>query len=154
MEDEMLKTAWNRALRKLTRKDRTTSEIHSDLVDQGFSSDIVSATLTRLRELRFLDDERYAAAFTRLQGTRGKGPAVIRMKLRQKGITLSTEEIVKIVEEAQGRDDLARAIEIIERRYPGFREDRTIGKKAYEALVRRGFSFELARKAVLSSPSS
>lgn len=142
--------AWNLALRKISRKDRTSQEIRLFLAQSGFASSIVEDTLRRMVEYKFLDDARYAAAFTRLQGQRGKGPAVIRMKLKQKGLVLTDAEIVRIVEEAQGRDDLARAIEIVERRYPGFREDRSIGKKAYEALVRRGFSFELARKAILS----
>lgn len=143
--------AWNLALRKLSRKERTSREIQVFLEDRGFASAIVEATLAKLLELRFLDDRRYAEAYVRLQGARGKGPAVIRSKLRQKGLVLTAEEIVRIVEEAQGRDDFARALEITERRYPGFREDRAVGKKAYEALVRRGFSFELARKVVLSS---
>ena len=143
--------AWNQALRKLSRKDRTSQEIRLFLADRGFESSVVETTIQKLFSLRFLDDQRYAAAYTRLQGSRGKGPAVIQLKLRQKGLTLSKDEIVRIVEDAQGRDDFARAIEIIERRYPGFRDDRAIGKKAYEALVRRGFSFELARKAVFSS---
>lgn len=146
--------AWDLALRKLSRKERTSREIRDFLADRGFEPPVVEATLTRLFELKFLNDDRYAAAFARLQGSRGKGPAVIRMKLKQKGLVLSKDEIVRIVEEAQGRDDLSRAIEIIERRYPGFRSDRAIGKKAYEALVRRGFSFELARKAVTSKSES
>ena len=150
MTREPAAEAWNTALRNLSRKERTSQEIRLFLTDRGFESDIIESTIKRLLELRFLDDERYAAAFTRLQGSRGKGPAVIRMKLKQKGLVLSKDEIVRIVEEAQGRDDLSRAIEIVERRYPGFRKDRLIGKKAYEALVRRGFSFELARKAILS----
>lgn len=142
--------AWNLALRKISRKDRTSQEIRLFLAKAGFESAIVEGTIRRMFEYQFLDDGRYAAAFTRLQGQRGKGPAVIRMKLKQKGLVLSDAEIVRIVEEAQGRNDLARAIEIVERRYPGFRDDRAIGKKAYESLVRRGFSFELARKAILS----
>ncbi|MBS1963503.1 MAG: RecX family transcriptional regulator [Bdellovibrionales bacterium] len=142
--------AWNLALRKISRMDRTSQEIRLFLAKSGFESSVVENTIRRMFEYAFLDDGRYAAAFTRLQGQRGKGPAVIRMKLKQKGLVLSDAEIVRIVEEAQGRDDLARAIEIIERRYPGFRDDRAVGKKAYEALVRRGFSFELARRAILS----
>ena len=127
--------AWETALRKLSRKDRTSREIRELLDQLGYSGEIVESTIARLTELRFLDDDRYSAAFTRLQGSRGKGPAAIRSKLVRKGLVLSEEAISRIVEEAQGQDDLSRAIEIVERRYPGCREDRSIGKKAYDALV-------------------
>lgn len=142
--------AWNRALRKLSRKERTSLEIRTDLKDQGYAEEVVEKILVKLILHRFIDDARYAESYSRLQGSGGKGPAVIRTKLRQKGLNLTIEEISRIVFEAQGRDELTRAIELIERRYPNFRNNRATAKKAYETLIRRGFSFQTARNAVQS----
>lgn len=142
-----IESAWNEALRKLSRRERTSQEIREFLESRRYEMEVIQQTITLLVEKRYLDDRRYAEAFTRLQGSRGKGPNVIRRKLKLKGLDLSDLEISEIIEAAQGKTELERAREIVERRYPEFREDLRIAQKAYQALIRRGFSFSIAREA-------
>ena len=140
--------AFHDALRKLARRERTTGEIREYLESREHPVDIIEETIALLVQRRYLDDRRYAEAFTRLQGSREKGPTVIRQKLKAKGILLGDSEISIIVEAAQGKSDLERAREIVEKRYPDFSTDLKVAQKAYLALVRRGFSYSIAREVV------
>lgn len=142
--------AFQVALKKLARREQSTLEIREFLRRRNFSAAAIDAALARLKDLRYLDDRRYAEALTRAVAARGKGPRAILAKLRSKGVSLSVEEISSLVEAAQGKGDLERAREIVERRYPDFQNDAAEAKRAYDALVRRGFSFEIARRALKS----
>jgi regulatory protein len=140
--------AFQAALRKLTRREQSTLEVRTFLRRREFPESAIEFALGRLKELRYLDDRRYAEALTRAVAARGKGPRAIQAKLRSKGVALTAEEITELVEAAQGKGDLERAREIVERRYPDFQSDASEAKRAYDALIRRGFSFEIARRAL------
>lgn len=140
--------AWNSALKKLAKRERASSDIRKHLESLDCDSEIIESVLRELIEKKWLDDERFSRALVRYQGGRGKGPSYIQRKLREKGLFLKPSEIQQIVEEAQGKTEIERAREIIERKYPNYLSDLKEKKKAFEALVRRGFSFETAKHAV------
>jgi regulatory protein len=146
--DSAYSLAYADALRRVSRREHSRLELEKALLRQGHEVSVIRDVLSRLEELRYVDDQRFAQALTRAQGARGKGPAYILQKLKAKGVSLSVEQIRAIVEEREGRSELERAHEIVQRRYARYREDPAIAKRAFDALVRRGFSFEVARQVL------
>ncbi len=95
-----------------------------------------------------IDDLRYARVIARAQAARGKGPRYVQAKLKTKGVKIETRELTRIIEEISGQDEFSRAQEIVERRYPNHAEDRKERKRAFDGLIRRGFSMDTVRKCL------
>jgi SOS response regulatory protein OraA/RecX len=110
---------------------REAAEVVADLVRSGL-----------------IDDRRYARIIARSQASRGTGPRYVQQKLKMKGVKIDVRELQTLLEETSGQDELSRAREIVERRYPQFAEDIKERKRAWDALLRRGFSMETVRKCL------
>lgn len=136
------------ALRRLSVREYSTHELALYLEKKDFSSADVAEVLAELVRRKFIDDARYARIVARYQASRGKGPAYIRQKLRVKGVDLDLTEIREITVETTGQNDFERARKIILRKYPNYERDKAVAAKALQALVRRGFSFEVANQAI------
>lgn len=112
----------------------------------------IDEVVGRLVELELLSDDRYARMMTRHQFQRGKGPGYIQGKLREKGVSIETSTIRQWITEYSGQGDgeaeIEQARRLIERRYQNHSSDKKVAQKAFGALVRRGFSFDIARKAL------
>ena len=129
---------------------------------------IIVEVAARLEADGFLSDDRYAKMMTRHHMMRGKGPTFIRMKLMEKGIRADitqirawmndggatgaeplnvdgNEEIEEVSPEAA---EIETARRVIERRYPTARTDKKAAARAFQTLMRRGFSSSVARKAL------
>lgn len=145
-----LNEARNLALRRLAAREYSSSEMLIYLKRKGVDEKLAAEVVAKLIEDRLISDERYAKIVTRYQVGRGKGPNYIRMKLRQKGVKADLGDIREMIGETSGESDLALARKVVETRYPNARTDREEGARAYQALIRRGFSFDVARAAVFS----
>ena len=88
-----------------------------------------------------------------LTPSQGKGPRYIQMKLKEKGVSASLGQVTEVLDEVSGASQLETAREIVERRYSGFESDVSTRARAYQALLRRGFSHEIARHALLKRPT-
>lgn len=139
--------AYNAAIRRLSTREYSSHELAAYLKRKGFSREDIAEVIAALVSRKFLDDSRYAKAMTRYQVGRGKGPTYIRSKLMQKGVKLEASKVNDLVNEVSEKSQLEVAREIVERKYPNFAADRAIASKAFQALVRRGFGFEIARQA-------
>lgn len=139
--------AYNAALRRLGIREYSRIEMKSYLEKKGFDAVEVDEVLAALVEKKFLDESRYARAVVRYQFGRGKGPSYIRARLKQKGVDLSTSEMKEILSEVGQKSELEMAREIVSRRYSKC-GDRAQAQKAIQALLRRGFSYDIARQAV------
>lgn len=144
---ELAERARELAIKKIARRETASFDLIEYLVAKGFGEAIAASVVADLIESRWIDDRRYTEALVRHYATRGKGPQYIRNALKRKRLDLSDAEMAAIIQERLGKSDVERAREIVERRYPRFREDRREASKAFQALVRRGFSFDIARKA-------
>ena len=139
------------ALRGLSAKARTTSEVRTSLRTKGFADAVVEDTVATLERLGLVDDEAYARAFVRGRfSSRGYGPARLRQDLMRKGVDRST--IDAAIDELTEAEDLGD-----EARQQAARKWRTLSseadlrkrkKKTLDFLVRRGFGFDHARQAV------
>jgi len=135
------------AIKRISRRETASYDLIEYLIAKGFGESIAASVVAELIERGFIDDRRFSEALVRHHASRGKGPQYIQNVLKRKRLALSNAELAGIVQERLGKSDVERAREIVERRYPRFRQDLKEANKAFQALVRRGFSFDVARKA-------
>jgi regulatory protein len=128
--------AWQRAVRWLAAHDRSAHEVRERLVTQGFSPAIVSATIARLRELRYLDDQRFACDMAEQAVRRGHGSEYVRAQLGMKGIA---EPLIDDAIGAAFEDEADLARRVLARHYPALPGDLSTRAKGARFLLRRGF---------------
>ena len=112
---------------------------------RGWIEDVVA----KMKRLGFVDDERTAAARARSLRASGTSARGAMMKLKQKGIdgALAARALAAVdeTESGDGREaELAAARAYVRRRKLDAKER----EKALAALARRGFSFDVAKRAL------
>ncbi len=107
-------SAYQRALRRLARRDHSVAELRRALLERGHDAAEVEAALERLRGERYLDDAGFAERFARSRlAHQGLGRLRIRQGLRQRGVDRGTTEAgiagaLRDVDEREVLDGLAR----------------------------------------------
>jgi regulatory protein len=74
------------ALRILRYRFNSTAELRRKLRAKGFGPADIDSTVARLRDEKWLDDERYAAAYVRTRALKSKGRLRIRRELMGAGV--------------------------------------------------------------------
>lgn len=166
------------ALRRLSRREHSSQEMTTFLQSKGVEPTEASAVVRSLIDQKLIDDDRFARIFARSYVQRGKGPYYILNRLKQKGIQMNVQELRALVDqleesfvpvasdaadEIEGGDaihrsgsgsgsgsawELESAMRLLERRYAEAHADRATAVRAYQALLRRGFSPDTARAAL------
>jgi regulatory protein len=136
---------WARALRLLSRRDRSTAELTAKLKQDGFSAAQIEATLDKCREYNYLDDHRYALERARslMRSGRGVGRKILG-DLRQRGIDETTAD--RALQNANQEFDRQRILhDLLERRFPDFNVATAPAnerQRVIHYLQRRGFPLE------------
>ncbi len=128
--------AWERAVRLLARHDRSEFEIRGRLAALDVSPTIIDATIRRLRERRYVDDQRVAATAAELAYGRGHGSEYVRAQLTTKGVA---EVLIEECIAATFHDEATMARAVLARRYPKEPEQPAERAKAARFLQQRGF---------------
>lgn len=139
------------ALARLSVREYGSGEMRTYLIRKGASEADAEAVVSELMAGRLIDDERYARVIARHQAFRDKGPAYVMSRLREKGVNLPMTTIRAIYQEAMPEgleSELELARRVVERRYPRALRDRAEKQRAYQALLRRGFSSEVVRRCL------
>lgn len=138
--------AYQRSLRYLARRPRSRKEMEDYLTRHKHDEDTVAATVRRLEERRYVDDDAFAAFWVEQRNRfRPRGLQALRHELRQKGVA---RDVIEQALEAQ--DDAGAAWAALHPRLArGFGdEQRAFFQKAMAYLARRGFAYGVARQAV------
>jgi regulatory protein len=134
-------TAYQRALRRLARRDHSEHELRRALLRLGYPEADVEGALERLRNERYLDDSGFAARFARSRmAGRGQGTNRVRQGLRARGVARAVAE--GGIEEARQEVSEASVLEAMARRYWRQRrqdDPETRLRRLWLFLVRRGF---------------
>jgi regulatory protein len=145
------------ALRRISIREYGAAELKSYLIRKGATSAQAEEVVNELVADQRVDDRRYARVIARHQAFRDKGPAYILAKLRQKGLKLSLREVQSLYEESlpnTRESELEMAREVLERRYPHALENPSEKKRAYQGLLRRGFSRDVIQKCLFRRQGS
>jgi SOS response regulatory protein OraA/RecX len=139
------------AIQRLSIREYSAEEMRGYLEKKGATSEEAKEIVEQLVESKTIDDRRYARVIIRHHALRDKGPAYCLMKLRLKGLDISLREVQQIFREVlpdSSANEIEMARKIVDRRYPNAHRDPIQGRKAYQALIRRGFSHDIAKKSV------
>jgi regulatory protein len=139
--------AFERALKSISVRERTESEIDEFLRRRGYERDVIKDVIRALREERLVDDAGYARRFAEDRRLIDQwGSERIARDLVRRGI--AGELVEAALAGIDSEDELGTAIDLLDRRFPmPFDGDRE-RDKAWRMLVRRGYEPELAYSAV------
>lgn len=140
----------------LKNRDYSVGQIERKMREKEYSSTDIANTINRLKELKFLDDERFASHY--IKNTllvKPSGKYVLEQKLRQK---LVPEDIIENVlgeiskeNEKEGAvSSLRKWIKVRNLDYNSVegREKYNLKQKMIAYLAGRGFSYDLIKEAI------
>jgi regulatory protein len=140
-------TAYQRALRRLARRDHSVAELRRALLERDHEPGEVEAALERLRRERYLDDAGFAERFARSRMEhQGLGRLRIRQGLRQRGVDRGATDAgiagaLREVDEREVLDGLARRYW---RQHAGVEPALRL-PRLWAFLLRRGFAPGIVR---------
>ena len=134
-----------RALKILGSRNFSEQEMLKRLTSKGETEENSAEAVRWLVELGYINDSDYATLIVRHYSAKGYGVARVRDELFKRGIPrdLWDEKLAEI--SGDEMDDAA--LEFLKKKLRGS-EDKDDLRRATDALVRRGFSFDDARAAV------
>lgn len=140
--------AYETALTSLDSAERTGAELIKSLIRRGYVRPAAEAVVEKLRDIKLVDDARYAE---RLVGSAAKKPVGVihvRRKLQSKGISAST--IDEAVDALDGEQQSAAALAAAQKLYKKYAAlpEREARAKLSMALARRGFTWSAVESAV------
>ncbi len=141
--------AYDRAVRFLSFRPRSTAEVRRYLVEGEHETEIVEAVIARLNEAGYLNDTEFARFWVEnRQQFRPKGTAALRQELRLRGVETETIELALDAldpTDAAYRAAQPRAQRLL-RQTGG--DPALLRRKLSEFLLRRGFDYATSREVV------
>lgn len=138
---------FNQALNYLTHRMRTEQEIRDYLNKKGCPPDDREAIISKLKRLKYIDDEQFAMLYAKEQFKNNRGPLWITDQLLKKGVNkaLAERTIAQISPEAFNRQ-MVEYMAKLDRMY----RMKPIPKRKQSilrTLLNRGYEFEAIRDA-------
>jgi len=139
-----LEAAKKRALRILGKRNFSEREMQKRLVSKGETQEIADETVQWLVQLGYIDDSDYATRIVSHYSAKGYGISRIKDELYKRGIPrdMWDDKLYALDDE----DMFDAAVEFLRKKLKGSNEGDDL-KRASDALVRRGFSYEDVRIA-------
>ena len=139
-------SARSTAIRLLTRRDYTTAELRRKLEEREFPAEDIDAALAGLTEQKLLDDRRAAGAHIRTASrVKRRGRLRIQRELEARGVDRGLAR--ELLEDLSPDDESAAIRQFLERRHRG-RLSMADRRKAFQQLMRRGFTADAIAKAI------
>ena len=142
------------AARYLEARPRSIAEVRRRLAAAGYRPEMVEATVARLTDLRFLDDEAFARAWVESRDrAHPRGAQALRRELAQKGVDRTlVDAILAERRSTTGAPDadVAAAERLLERSARALArvdDPRLRRQRAYALLARHGFDPSVASDA-------
>lgn len=141
--------AYDRAIRYLSFRPRSTAEVRRRLAAASYGEDVIAATLARLAEQGYLDDAAFARYWVENRRSfRPKGAQALRQELRLRGLD---GEVIEAT--LAGLDDVDGALQAARARAErqaslAAADPQTFRRRLSDFLLRRGFDYEVVREAV------
>lgn len=140
------------ALVYLSYRMRSTLEVIQHLREKEYSEPVISEAVHKITELKYLNDEEFARAYVRTNARVGlKGPNVLKQELIQKGVTSTLIEIA--LSEYSFEEQMEYAETIVQKTLRKTKNSsrRTQEQKINEALVRKGFPYDIIQAVMQQS---
>ena len=138
----------SRLQRLCSRAEYCSADIYRKaLKDLEGDADAAARVVAQLREERYVDDARYAAAFAREKASlQGWGPVKIRFQLRGKGISeADISAALADIEPEKAADKLEK---LLAAKYRTLQEDPQCKLKLIKFALSRGYEYSAVEEAV------
>jgi regulatory protein len=146
-------TPAQRALALLVRREHSRPELARKLRARGVPADEARSAVARMTEAGWQDDLRFACSLASSRVAGGQGPVRIRAELASHGIADHVVEEAFASLAAAGEDDwLARARDLVRRRFGNELVTLQARRKAADFLLRRGFDGDVVRAVTRAGP--
>jgi regulatory protein len=144
-----IRKAYNLAVNYLAKRMRSEKEIKDYLTQKEVEEPIINEVLYKLASQKYINDEEYAFSFVRTQmNTTDKGPDLITMELKERGIT---EVLIKqAIAQYSKEEQVEKAIKVSEKliKKSTKESERIVKQKAEQLLLRKGYPFEVIHLAL------
>jgi regulatory protein len=147
------------ALRILNYRFNSEAELRRKLRAKKFEDPVIAETLERLRREKWLDDERFAAAFVRSKQGKHHGPRKIARELAAAGVDreVARDALRENIDEEQERQDLLALLEkrrrLLVRRHGEAYASSDEGRRKLAAyLLNHGYDAALVQSVVKEIP--
>lgn len=140
--------AQEKALYLLEYRNYSKRELTEKIARTAASREAAQAAAGRMEELGLIDDRRFGEDYAReLFSRKGYGARRAAQELRRKGLDqeLVQELVEKYGSPEQSGENIRR---VLEKKYPGWREDEKVRRRAFAALQRLGYSPQEIREAM------
>lgn len=140
--------AQEKALYLLEYRNYSKRELTEKIARTAASREAAQAAAGRMEELGLIDDRRFGEDYAKeLFSRKGYGARRVAQELRRKG--LDQELVQELVEKYGGPEQSEKNIRrVLEKKYPGWREDEKVRRRAFAALQRLGYSYQEVREAM------
>ena len=143
--EEAFESARELALRFLETRPRSTTEVKQRLRKKEIADAVIDQVVTRLQEVGLLDDVAFAKYWVEnREEFRPRAARALRFELKRKG--LSNDVIAGVVETVDEKESAYRAGTARAERWRTL-DRREFFEKLVAFLVRRGFSYDVAKEA-------
>lgn len=146
---DTIRKALSTAIQYLASRMRSEKEVRDYLKQKEVESPVIQEVIHRLYSLKYLNDEEFALAYVRTQmNTTDKGPNVVKVELKEKGIIPS---ILDNALQVYPYDlQLSKAIQLCHKAQKKKRNDSqfVFEQKLKQALSRKGYSFSIIDEAM------
>ena len=140
--------AQEKALYLLEYRNYSKRELTEKIARTAASREAAQAAAGRMEELGLIDDRRFGEDYAREMFSRkGYGARRAAQELRRKGLDqeLVQELVEKYGSPEQSGENIRR---VLEKKYPGWRADEKVRRRAFAALQRLGYSYQEVREAM------
>ena len=144
-----IRKAYNNAIHYLAKRMRSEKEIKDYLKKKEMEEPVINEVIHKLTTQKYINDEEYATAYVRTQlNTTDKGPEVIRIELKERGIP--REIMDRSIEEYSYEAQLEKAVKLAEKFFSKKSKDSLkVQKQKFESMLgRKGYSFEIISTAM------
>ena len=140
--------AQEKALYLLEYRNYSKRELTEKIARTAASREAAQAAAGRMEELGIINDRRFREDYAqKLFSQKGYGARRVAQELRRKGLDqeLVQELVEKYGSPEQSGENIRR---VLEKKYPGWREDEKVRRRAFAALQRLGYSYQEVREAM------
>ena len=134
-----------RAIKLLAQREHSKKELLQKLILREVPPEKAQEVVNKMAELDLQSDQRFLESRVRQRANYNYGPIKAQYELKNHGF--NEQEIKSEInkEEHQWQDE---AFNLIERRYGEFPLPLNLQKKAFDLLLRRGYTYEQARNVI------
>lgn len=150
---EEVQKVFDSAVNLLSFRSRSEKELRTRLKQKDYEENWIDQAIEKLKYYGYINDESFARMLARdKQNIKKLGSRGVKEELRQKGI--DKETIEEVLDEVFDRQkELEQAIELCEKKFRTLGEKDPLPKrkqKVFQLLIRKGYTFEVANKAIVT----